>query len=111
MRSIDSTVIRHEKPKKNADHPTMKPVGLIRRMLDNSSKRGDAVLDLFGGSGSTLIACEGTGRRARLMELDPRFADVIVLRWQELTGQKAILDGDGRSFDAIRALQLQAGAA
>lgn len=111
MRSIDSTVIRHEKPKKSADHPTMKPVGLIRRMLDNSSKRGDAVLDLFGGSGSTLIACEGSGRRARLMELDPRFADVIVLRWQELTGQKAILDGDGRSFDAIRALQLQAGAA
>lgn len=103
MRSVDSSVIRHEKPSRNADHPTMKPVGLIRGMLENSSRRGDAVLDLFGGSGSTLIACESIGRRARLMELDPRFADVIVLRWQELTGKKAKRESDGQSFDSVRA--------
>ena len=110
MRSVDSSVIRYEKPARNGDHPTMKPVGLIRKMLDNSSVRGDLVLDLFGGSGSTLIACEGSGRKARLMELDPRFADVIVLRWQELTGRKAILEGDGREFDAIRAQQMRGAA-
>ena len=77
----------------------MKPVGLIQRMLENSTKRSDIVLDLFGGSGSTLIACQVLGRRARLMELDPKFVDVIVRRWQEFTGQKAILDGDGWTFD------------
>lgn len=108
MRSVDSSVIRYDKPKKNGEHPTMKPVGLIRQMLDNSAARGSLVLDLFGGSGSTLIACEASGRKARLMELDPRFADVIVLRWQELTGKKAILEGDGRTFDAIRAKQERA---
>ena len=111
MQSVDGSVIRHDKPAKNGDHPTMKPVGLIRQMLENSSKRGDVVLDLFGGSGSTLIACEGTGRKARLMELDPKFCDVIVLRWQELTGKKATLEGDGRTFDAIRAQQTRGAAA
>lgn len=111
MRSVNGSVIRHEKPARNGEHPTMKPVALIRRMLDNSSKRGDVVLDLFGGSGSTLIACEGTGRKARLMELDAKFCDVIVLRWQELTGKKAELQGDGRTFDAIRAQQLRGAAA
>lgn len=111
MQSVDGSVIRHDKPARNGDHPTMKPVGLIRRMLDNSSVRGDTVLDLFGGSGSTLIACEGTGRKARLMELDPRFCDVIVLRWQELTGKQATLEGDGRTFDAIRAKQARGAAA
>lgn len=110
LRSVDSSVIRHEKPARNADHPTMKPVGLIREMLENSTARGDLVLDLFGGSGSTLIACEKMGRKARLMELDPRFADVIVLRWQEQTGKKAVLEGDGSSFDSIRARQVRGAA-
>jgi DNA modification methylase len=82
-------------------HPTQKPVELIMRALGNSSKAGDAVLDLFGGSGSTIIACEKTGRNARLMELDPKYCDVIVNRWQDFTGQKATLDGDGRTFDEI----------
>lgn len=111
MRSIDQSVIRCDKPAKNGDHPTMKPVSLIRGMLENSTERGAQVLDLFGGSGSTLIACERMGRVARLMELDPRFADVIVLRWQELTGRKALRESDGLAFDDIRARQTKGQAA
>lgn len=67
----------------------MKPIELVQMAIKASSHRGDAVLDLFGGSGSTLIACEKTGRKARLMELDPKFADVIVARWEEYTGKTA----------------------
>jgi DNA modification methylase len=78
----------------------MKPVGLILRMLKNSSQRGDIVIDPFGGSGSTLIAAQKSGRRARLMELDPRFVDVIVRRWQEWSGLKAHLRSTGESYDA-----------
>jgi len=102
MRAVDQSVIRCAKPARNGEHPTMKPVQLVAGMLENSSKPGDLVLDLFGGSGSTLIACETLGRCARLVELDPKFADVIVRRWQEFTGGRAILEGDGRSFDTIR---------
>ena len=72
-------------------HPTQKPVELIERALNNSSKGGDVVLDLFGGSGSTLIACQKNGRKARLMELDPKYCDVIVKRWEDFTGEKATL--------------------
>ncbi len=79
-------------------HPTQKPVELIQRALENSSKGGDVVLDLFGGSGSTLIACEKTGREARLMELDPKYCDVIIKRWQEFTGQAAVLEATGEPF-------------
>ncbi|KZK84889.1 Modification methylase DpnIIB [Pseudovibrio sp. Ad13] len=104
MRSLDSTVIHHDKPVRSAEHPTMKPVSLIQQMLENSTKHGDLVLDPFGGSGSTLIACEKLGRKARLMELDPQYCDVIVARWQEYTGRQATLAGDGRSFDEIRTL-------
>ena len=103
MRSVDSTVIHHDKPVRSAEHPTMKPVSLIQQMLENSTKPGDLVLDPFSGSGSTLIACEKTERKARLMELDPKYCDVIVARWQEYTGRQATLVGDGRSFDDIRA--------
>jgi DNA modification methylase len=78
-----------KKPAKNDLHPTMKPVELVERAIRNSSKTKDLVLDTFGGSGSTLIACEKTGRRARLIELDPKYVDVIVKRWEEFTGQKA----------------------
>jgi DNA modification methylase len=98
-----STLWEENKPAANRLHPTMKPVELIERALLNSSKAGDVVVDLFGGSGSTLIGCERRGRKARLMELDPRYADVIVRRWQEYTGEQAILDGDGRSFEEIAA--------
>ena len=77
------------KPVKNDLHPTMKPVELVERAILNSSKTKDIVLDLFGGSGSTLIACEKTGRQARLAELDPKYVDVIVRRWEEYTGKEA----------------------
>jgi DNA modification methylase len=91
-----------DKPRVNDLHPTMKPVELIERAITNSSKSRDIVLDLFGGSGTTLIAAERTGRSARLMELDPKYVDVIVQRWQDYTGNKAVLDGEERTFDDIR---------
>jgi DNA modification methylase len=84
---------------KNEFHPTQKPVELGERALNNSSKGGDTILDLFGGSGSTMIACEKTGREARLMELDPKYVDVIVKRWQEFTGKKATLEATGLEFE------------
>lgn len=74
------------------DHPTPKPVELVDHAIQSSSKLGDVVVDVFGGSGSTLIACEKTGRQARLMELDPRYCDVIVKRWEDFTGKKAVLE-------------------
>ncbi|HZV05080.1 MAG TPA: site-specific DNA-methyltransferase [Gemmataceae bacterium] len=83
-------------------HLTEKPVELAVRALTYSSKAGETVLDLFGGSGSTLIACEKLGRRARLMEIDPPYCDVIIRRWQEYAGKAATLEGDGRRFDEIR---------
>ena len=79
----------------------MKPVELIERALVNSSKAGDIVADLFGGSGSTLIACERCNRHARVMEIDPVYADVIVQRWQQYTGKAATLEGDGRTYDSV----------
>jgi DNA modification methylase len=92
-----------DKPAKNDLHPTMKPVALVERALRNSSKSRDIVLDPFGGSGSTLIACAKSGRQARLVELDPRYCDVIVRRWQEWSGERAVLEGDGQSFGEITA--------
>jgi len=82
-------------------HLTEKPVELAQRALTYSSRAGEVVLDLFGGSGSTLIAAEKLGRRARLMEIDPAYADVIIRRWQEFTGKKAALEGDRRGFEEI----------
>jgi DNA modification methylase len=87
-----------KKPHKNDLHPTMKPVELMERVVRNSSKTRDIVLDPFGGSGTTLIACEKSGRRARLMELDPKYVDVIVKRWQEFTGKQATLKSTGEHF-------------
>ncbi len=78
-----TTVMEFAKPKKNGDHPTMKPVEMLEYLLKNSSKRGDIVLDTFGGSGSTLMACERLDRKARLVELDPKYCDVIRRRWAE----------------------------
>jgi DNA modification methylase len=96
-----STLWEENKPVANRLHPTMKPLELIERALLNSSKAGDVVVDLFGGSGSTLIACERRGRTSRLMELDRRYADVICRRYQEYTGKQATLDGDGRTFEEV----------
>ena len=90
-----------KKPAKNDLHPTMKPVELVERAIRNSSKPGQRVLDTFGGSGTTLIAAEKAGRCAALMELDPKYADVIVRRWQDWTGQVATREADGVPFDEL----------
>lgn len=90
-----------DRTKKNDLHPTMKPVELIARSIQNSTKPGEVVLDFFGGSGSTLIAAQKHGRVARLIELEPTYTDVIVRRWQEFTGKAATLEGDGRTFDEV----------
>lgn len=90
------------RPHKNDLHPTMKPVALVERAIRNSSRRGDLVFDPFGGSGTTLIAAETTGRRAALLELDPRYVDVIVRRWQQLTGKEAVLEGCGTTFATLK---------
>lgn len=87
----EKTVWELKKESTNSYHPTQKPVELPERAITNSTKQGDIVLDLFGGSGSTLIACEKIGRCARVMELDPKYCDVIVKRWEDFTGKKAIL--------------------
>lgn len=94
-----TTILEFNRPSRNAEHPTMKPVELFEYCLLNNTKGGDVVLDSFGGSGTTLIAAEKNGRVARLMELDPKFCDVIVKRWQEYTGKSTILEEDGLSFD------------
>jgi DNA modification methylase len=96
-----------KKPFANDLHPTMKPVELVERALRNSSKTRDTVLDPFGGSGTTLIACEKAGRQARLIELEPRYCDVAVTRWQRWSGLTATLAGDGRTFEKIAAARSQ----
>ncbi len=90
------------KPASSPLHPTTKPVELMERAIRNSSKGRDTVLDCFAGSGSTLIACEKTGRQARLIELEPLYVDVIVRRWQEFTGKRATQHGTSRTFDEVR---------
>ena len=95
-----SDVWQIKKPHKNDLHPTMKPVELVERAIRNSSRLGNSVMDPFGGSGTTLIAAEKTGRIARLIELDPKYVDVIVRRWQDWTGKQATRESDGVAFDA-----------
>lgn len=87
--AIPKTVIDEQRPNKNDIHPTMKPIRLIARLIRNSSQKGESVLDLFGGSGSTLIACEQLQRKCYMMEYDSKYVDVIIDRWETLTGQKA----------------------
>ena len=86
---VETTIIHENKPLKNDLHPTMKPIPLIAHLVQNSSKPDEIVLDLFGGSGSTLIACEELSRTCYMMEYDPVYADVIIERWEKLTGKKA----------------------
>lgn len=86
-----TTILEFDKPSRNGDHPTMKPVALFEYQMLNNTKGGDIVLDSFGGSGTTLIAAEKNGRVARIMELDPKYCDVIVKRWEDFTGKKATL--------------------
>lgn len=87
--SLPTTVIDENKPTRNGEHPTMKPLKLIGKLIANSSRKGEAVLDTFGGSGSTMMAAEQLGRRCYMMELDPHYCDVIIARWEKLTGKKA----------------------
>ena len=87
-----NTVLEFDKPTRNAEHPTMKPIDLLVYLIKNSSKENNLIVDLFGGSGSSLIAAEQSNRICYAMELDPRYCDVIVKRWETLTGQKAELE-------------------
>ncbi|MFW5497784.1 MULTISPECIES: site-specific DNA-methyltransferase [unclassified Maridesulfovibrio] len=96
------SVVHEKKPQRSDEHPTMKPVALVERFLKHSSLKNETVLDSFGGSGSTLIACERTRRKCRTMELDPRFADVIVRRWQEFSGRAAVRESDGLTFEQVQ---------
>jgi DNA modification methylase len=90
-----------DKPFRNDLHPTMKPVALVERAIRNSSRPGEVVLDPFAGSGSTLIAAARSGRRARLLELDPAYCDVICRRWQDWAGETAVRVGDDTRFDRV----------
>lgn len=100
---MPSSVLFQDKPTRSAEHPTMKPVALVERMLGHCARAGDLVVDAFGGSGSTLIAADRLGMVARVMELDPRFVDVIVQRWQEYTGRQATLGATAQLFDQTQA--------
>jgi site-specific DNA-methyltransferase (adenine-specific) len=86
-----TTILEFDKPNRNKEHPTMKPVALFEYQMLNNTKGGDIILDSFGGSGTTLLAAEKNGRISYLMELDPKYCDVIVKRWEDFTGKKAIL--------------------
>ena len=97
-----TTILEFDRPSRSTLHPTMKPVELIQYQVLNNTKGSDVVLDIFGGSGSTLIACEKTGRESRLMELDPKYVDVIVKRWQEFTGMEAIHEQSGGKFNSMQ---------
>lgn len=98
-----TTILDFDKPQRNGEHPTMKPVELFEYCLLNNTKGGDVVLDSFGGSGTTMIAAEKNGRVSRLMELDPKYCDVIINRWQTMTGGEAKLESSGQSFKELSA--------
>lgn len=103
IREILPSVMEADKPTKSDLHPTTKPVELFEKQMRNNTRREWLVLDSFGGSGTTLIAAERHGRRARLMELDPVYADVIVRRWEKYTGRSAVLEGSDKTFAALAA--------
>lgn len=96
-----SSTLNFDKPHRNDVHPTMKPVELVEYCIGNSSDRGDVVLEPFGGSGTTLIACEKTKRNCYTLEISPTYCDVILKRWQDFTGKKAVLESNGKTFDEV----------
>lgn len=98
-----TTILEFDRPSRNGEHPTMKPVELFAYLMLNNTKGNDLVLDSFGGSGTTVIAAEKHGRNARIMELDQKYCDVIIRRWQDFTGQQAVLESDGRTYKEINA--------
>jgi DNA modification methylase len=89
-----TTVLDFDRPQRNGEHPTMKPVALFEYLMLNNTKGQDIVLDSFGGSGTTIMAAEKNGRQARLMELDPKYCDIIIKRWEDFTGRKAVLTNE-----------------
>jgi len=93
-----TTILEFDRPNRNSEHPTMKPVELFAYQLQNNTKGDDIVLDTFAGSGTTAIACEKYNRRAYLMELDPKYCDVIIKRWQDFTGKEAVNEGTGQTY-------------
>lgn len=93
-----TTILEFDKPSRNGEHPTMKPVELFEYQMLNNTKGGDIVLDSFGGSGTTIIACEKNGRIGYIMELDPKYCDVIIKRWQEYTGKEATHEETGKTY-------------
>jgi DNA modification methylase len=109
--TTEKTVWELKKEPRNEYHPTQKPVELPERALSNSSKSGDSILDLFGGSGSTLIASEKTNRNAYLMEFDPKYVDVIINRWQDFTGKEAIHIESGKTYQELSSDKNQGDAA
>lgn len=106
IEEFPSSVIFHEKPRRSENHPTMKPVTLVEKFLRFSARASDIVIDAFGGSGSTLIAAERSGMKARLMELDDKYVDVIINRWQDFTGKTATLVATGQTFEQVKAERL-----
>jgi site-specific DNA-methyltransferase (adenine-specific) len=96
-----TTVLEFDRPKASREHPTMKPVALWSELMANSTARGDLVYEPFSGSGTTIVTAEQLGRRCRAIELEPRYVDVAVRRWEQLTGKQAMLEGDGRSFSEV----------
>jgi DNA modification methylase len=98
-----TTILEFNKPLRNGEHPTMKPVELFEYQMLNNTKGSDLVLDSFAGSGTTAIACEKHGRMARLMELDPKYCDVIIKRWQDFTGETTTLEASGQTFAELEA--------
>jgi len=103
-----TTILEFDKPSRNKEHPTMKPVELFEYQMLNNTKGGDQVLDSFAGSGTTAVACEKHGRCARMMELEPKYCDVIITRWQEFTGQKATLESTGQTYAELQAERCKA---
>jgi len=96
-----TTILEFDKPQRNGEHPTMKPVALFEYQMLNNTKGGDIVLDSFGGSGTTIIAAEKNGRIGYLMELDPKYCDVIIKRWQDFTGKQATLESNGKTYNEL----------
>jgi len=97
-----TTILEFNRPNRNAEHPTMKPVELFEYQMLNNTKGDDLVLDSFGGSGTTIICSEKNHRRARVMELDPKYCDVIINRWQDFTGQEAVHEQTGKTYRDIQ---------
>jgi DNA modification methylase len=109
LRYPGASMFRKGRRKSLEIHPTVKPIGLIADLIKDCSHRGGVILDPFGGSGTTMLACERTGRRGRLIEIDPHYVDASIRRWEEMTGRSAILESAGQTFDEVAASRMTTG--